>query len=150
MAEVWFYHLEKRSADAELPGLLQRGLSRGLRMAVVAQSPERLRDLSQKIWAFEETAFIPHGTADEPQAHAQPVFLCCDDAPPNAADYRFYLDGTAPAKLDGLTRASIMFDGQNPEAVDLARQQWRALKPLASAIRYWKQDEAGSWKDQSA
>ena len=150
MAEVWFYHLERKSADAELPGLLIRGLERGLRMLVVTTTDERVKDLSLKLWAHEETGFLPHGFAGEPQPDKQPIYLCTDDVAPNAATFRFYVDGAAPASLEAMERAIILFDGNDEVAVQTARQHWKALKPLAEAIKYWKQDDEGRWRDQAS
>lgn len=150
MADVWFYHLERKSVDDELPGLLHRGLERGLRMAVVTTSDERVRDLSQKIWGHDDTAFMPHGFEGEPNPATQPIYLSGNGEVPNAAAYRFYIDGSAPDTLDSMERASIMFDGRNEAAVEQARTLWRRFKAEGVNIRYWKQDEDGRWKDQAA
>lgn len=150
MAEVWFYHLERKSADEELPGLLQRGLERGVRMAVVTSTPERVKELSQKLWGAGSTAFIPHGFEGEPYPDQQSIYLSADHVVPNAAGFRFYIDGTAPDVMIDVERASIMFDGRDEAAVEQARELWRRFKVDAVPIRYWKQDEEGRWKDQAA
>jgi DNA polymerase III subunit chi len=150
MAEVWFYHLDRKSVDDELPGLLTRGLERGVRMAVVTSTVERVKELSQKLWGVEETAFIPHGFEGEPFAEQQLIYLSAGGDIFNAAGYRFYIDGTAPEALDSIERASIMFDGGDETAVEQARSLWRRFKAEGFAIRYWKQDDEGRWKDQAA
>jgi DNA polymerase III subunit chi len=150
MAEVWFYHLERTTADAELPRLLQRGLERGLRMAVVTSSMERVREFSQKLWGLEDTSFIPHGFEGEPRPEAQSIYLCTEDASPNQSAFNFYIDGTEPTSLERIERASILFDGTNDTAIQNARTLWRKFKAENTTIRYWKQDEEGRWKDQAA
>jgi DNA polymerase III subunit chi len=150
MAEVWFYHLERTTADAELPGLLQRGLERGLRMAVITSSVERVRDFSQKLWGLDETSFIPHGFQGEPRPDAQSIFLCTNDVAVNQSVFNFYIDGAEPTSIENLDRATIMFDGTNDFAIEKARALWRKFKSGNVAIRYWKQDDDGRWKDQAA
>jgi DNA polymerase III subunit chi len=150
MAEVWFYHLERKSVDDELPGLLQRGLDRGVRMAVVTTSAERVKELSQKLWGVEDTAFIPHGFEGEPRPEEQPIFLSTGGVVPNSAGFRFYIDGTAPDAMTDIERASILFDGRDEAAVEQARDLWRRFKAASMPIRYWKQDAEGRWKDQAA
>jgi DNA polymerase III subunit chi len=150
MAEVWFYHLERKGVDDELPGLLQRGLQRGVRMGVVTSSPDRVKEISQKLWGLEDTAFIPHGFEGEPFPEAQPIYLSADGEVPNGADFRFYVDGQEPGNLEAVERASIIFDGRDENAVAQARLMWRRFKADGLSIRYWKQDEDGRWKDQAA
>jgi DNA polymerase III subunit chi len=150
MAEVWFYHLDTKPVEQELPGLLQRGLERNIRMAVVSGWAAGLADLSHQIWAHAETAFIAHALPDEPFSDQQAICLCAEDAPPNAAPFRFYVEGAAPVTLEGLSRASILFNGADESAVAAARELWKRFKAEEAVIRYWKQDEQGRWKDQAA
>ena len=150
MAEVWFYHLDRKSVDDELPGLLQRGLERGVRMAVVTTTPERVKELSQQLWGVEDIAFIPHGFEGEPSPEQQPIYLSANGIVPNGAGFRFYVDGTIPDATDEIERVSILFDGRDESAVQQARDLWRRFKAEAVPIRYWKQDDEGRWKDQAA
>jgi DNA polymerase III subunit chi len=147
--EVWFYHLEKRRVEQELPGLLQRGLERQISMAVVSAQPEKLKALSNTIWDHGETAFIVHALADEPHASQQLICLCTDDQVPNDANFRFYVEGAEPASLNGLARASILFDGNDETSVSQARALWKRFKAESATIKYWKQDAEGRWTDQA-
>jgi DNA polymerase III subunit chi len=150
MAEVWFYHLEREPVENVLPGLLGRGLQRGLRMAVQSPDADRLKQLSDRLWTFEDVAFLAHGGDDDPVPERQPIFLTTGFANPNAAAYRFFIDGAEPDTLDGLVRASIMFDGNSETALTRARTLWKRYTGEGHAISYWKQDERGQWKDQAA
>jgi DNA polymerase-3 subunit chi len=150
MAEVWFYHLEKKTLAQELPGLLMRGLERDLRMAVIAPDDEKLKALSNAIWSYEETSFIPHGGADEPNAAQQKICLWTDETAPNAATFVFYVEGAMPQNIQNFERASILFNGNDEAAVQSARETWKRLKGEGATIRYWKQDDEGRWKDQAA
>jgi DNA polymerase III subunit chi len=150
VAEVWFYHLESKTADQELPGLLQRGLDRKLRMAVITVDAERVKALSLKLWGQDELSFLPHGFAGEPFGQQQLIYLCADDLPANNATFRFYLDGTGPQSLQNIERASLLFNGGDDAAVQKARDLWRQAKTENVVVRYWKQDEEGRWRDQAA
>jgi DNA polymerase III subunit chi len=143
MADVWFYHLERKAADDELPGLLQRGLERGIRLGVATSSVERVKELSSKLWGAGATTFIPHGFEGEPFPERQPIYLSDCGQFPNAARYCFYLDGAVPDDVSNMERASIMFDGNDENAVQQARDLWRRFKGEGAAIRYWKQDGEG-------
>lgn len=150
MADVWFYHLDREPVEDVLPGLLARGLQRGLRMAVQSPSVDRLKLLSERLWAYEDVAFLAHGDDTTPMPEAQPIFLTASDANPNASAYRFFIDGAEPANVGNLARDSIMFDGNDPAVVEQARALWKRCKAEGHAISYWKQDEERRWKNQAA
>lgn len=150
MADIWFYHLERESAEKVLPGLLARGLERDLRMVVQTIDNERVKEISQGLWAFEDVAFLPHGIPGEPDPQEQPIFITASSDNPNAATFRFYVDGAAPASLDGLVRACILFDGNDETALKQARELWKRFKAEGHTIVYQKRDETGRWGDQAA
>jgi DNA polymerase III subunit chi len=150
MGEVWFYHLEQRSVEQELPGLLQRGLERGLKMAVRAPMNDRARAISNALWAYDDVSFLAHSFNEETGAAQNTIVIFDQGKAANAADYEFCIDGTAPDDFAALTRATIMFDGHDPSHVDAARALWKRCKSEGHTIRYWKQDENGRWADQAA
>jgi DNA polymerase-3 subunit chi len=40
----------------------------------------------------------------------------------------------------------VLFDGNDEEAVDFARTQWRAIKQAGHDATYWQQDPRGRWE----
>ena len=75
VTEVYFYHLERRTLEDVLPTLLERSLERGWRAAVQAASEERVEALDTLLWTYREESFLPHGTARDGRASAQPIYL---------------------------------------------------------------------------
>jgi DNA polymerase III subunit chi len=150
MADIWFYHLERESVDKVLPGLLERGLERDLRMAVQTLDGARVQEISQSLWAYEDVAFIPHGIPGEPDPEEQPIFVTSTAENPNAATFRFFIDGAAPVSIEGLARACILFNGNDETALQQARELWKRFKAEGHAIVYQKRDETGRWVDQAA
>ncbi len=57
------------------------------------------------------------------------------------------LDGAevSGAECAGLERACIVFDGNDPDALERARAQWRALKEAGIAAEYWSEAD-GRWE----
>jgi DNA polymerase III subunit chi len=149
MAEVFFYHLGEQPLKQVLPQLIAKGLQRNLKMAVQTPEKEKLSILSEMLWAAEDVAFLPHGLSDDDNAAHQTVVLCASLENPNRATVRFYLEGAVPHSMDGLTRAVIMFDGDDESAVEQARGEWKRLKAEGHEISYWKQDEGGKWQNQA-
>jgi DNA polymerase III subunit chi len=148
MAEVLFYHLERQPLESALPGLLQRSLDRGWRVVIKVGSEERLEALNNHLWSFDDASFLPHGTAADGNAEAQPVWLTTGDENPNGATVRFLVDGADTADFSGYERIVFMFDAADQEAVQRARTAWKAAAG-AHAATYWKQDDNGRWTKQA-
>ena len=145
-AEVFFYHLEHRSLESVLPELLERTLQRGWRAVVQAGSPERVEALNTQLWTYADDSFLPHGTARDGASDRQPIYLTQGDDNPNGAQVRFLADGVDAPDLAGYARAVFLFDGRSEEALQRARQQWKAVKAAGLTATYWQQSEAGKWQ----
>ena len=150
MTEVLFYHLERQPLESVLPRMLQTSLERGWRVVVQTGSQERAEALSSLLWTADEDGFLPHGTEADGFADLQPIWLTAGDDNPNAANVRFYVDGSLVGGVDGLLRAIIMFDGADPEALDRARADWKRLRSAGHEISYWQQNEQGRWVNRAA
>ena len=144
MAEVFFYQLGEKPMTQILPDLLKRSLARGARVVLETAVPENVQRLSELLWNHEDVAFLPHGHGDDASAR-QPLWLCSDAGNPNAAAYRFYVDGAMPGVIDGLERAIIIFESNSEEALASARNEWKKRKAEGHAISYFKQDENGKF-----
>jgi DNA polymerase-3 subunit chi len=147
VAEVLFYHLQRQPLEAVLPTLLEKSLERGWRAVVQTASDERLVALDDHLWTFREESFLPHGTDREPHAANQPVVLTTGTANPNGASVRFLVEGAEiPDDAASYARLVILFDGTDPHALALARDQWRAVKDDGHEATYWQQNDRGGWE----
>ncbi len=149
MTEVLFYHLERRSLEQTLPGLLQRCLERGWRAVVQVGGEDRLRDLDSHLWSHDEAGFLPHGTAADGHQQDQPVFLTTGPDNPNGATVRFLVDGATTGGFEGYERIVFIFDGADEEATAEARRAWKAAVAAGAQATYWRQDEHGKWQKQA-
>ena len=149
MTPVFFYHLERPPLEAGLPQLLAKSLERGWRVVVQAGTEERAEALASHLWTFSDESFLPHGTRADGSADLQPIWLTSEDENPNAATVRFYVDGAAVGDIAGLTRAVILFDGNDPDALDRARADWKRFRGAGHEVSYWQQDEQGRWQNRA-
>ena len=147
--EVLFYHLERTPLEAVLPSLLEKTLERGWRAVVQAGSAERLSALDEALWTYRADSFLPHGTARDGHADAQPVFLTTGSDTPNGAGVRFLVDGAEPETYAGFVRMVFLFNGLDSEAVAQARAQWKAAKAAGCGVTYWQQSESGRWEKKA-
>jgi len=146
MTEVLFYHLQSQPLEQVLPGLLEKCLERKWRAVVQFGSEERRDALDAHLWTYRDDGFLPHGTAKDGHAAAQPVWLTAIDDNPNAANVRFLADGAEPANYTGYQRVVVLFDGNDPDAVDRARAWWSAAKTAGHDATYWQQSGGGRWE----
>ena len=147
MTEVLFYHLQHQPLEAVLPTLLQKTLERGWRAVVQVVTEERMSALDDHLWTFTDESFLPHGTDREATAGEQPVLLMASDQNPNRATVRFLIDGTPlPGDAASYKRLVLLFDGNDPNAVNVARERWTAAKAQGFDVTYWQTDERGRWQ----
>jgi DNA polymerase-3 subunit chi len=149
MTEVWFFHLDKQPLEHVLPRIVTSSLARGWRMVIETALPDQLAKLSEMLWASEDVAFLPHGLEGDIHADRQPVWLTNKDENPNNAIVRVLLDGARPGDISSLNRAVLMFDGNDQQALENARTEWKRQKADGHSVSYWKQDENGKWIDQA-
>jgi DNA polymerase-3 subunit chi len=150
VTEILFYHLQRQPLEAVLPTLIEKSLDRGWRVAVQVTTEERLQALDDHLWTYSDEAFLPHGTDREIDAADQPVVLTLAGANPNAASVRFLVEGApVPEDASAYQRMVVMFDGNDQDALLLARDQWRAVKAGGHEATYWKQDEDGRWQKKA-
>jgi DNA polymerase III subunit chi len=150
MTEILFYHLKGQTLEQVLPPLIARSLERGWRVIVQASSEERIEALDAHLWTWRDDAFLPHGIWRDSEAAEQPVLLTLNDDNPNGAVIRFLLEGAAmPADASAYQRIVLVFDGDDPDAVETARTRWSKAKTDGFEVTYWRTDENGRWQRQA-
>jgi len=152
MVETLFYHLERRSLEDVLPGLVEKSLARGWRAAIKTDSAERSDALDTLLWTYDDQSFLPHAQQGDGDAAAQPVLITVEDGNPNAAEIFFYVGGAAPGdwqSLSGLARVVLLFDGRDAEALAQARASWKEAKAAGHDVTYWKETPGGKFEKQS-
>lgn len=148
MSEVAFYHLTRRSLEAVLPELLAKVLERGERAVVLCGSAERAASLDTLLWTYAKESFLPHATRAGGHEAEQPVYLTEHEENPNQAGVLILVDGGGGEFLSGFARCLDLFDGNDAEAVTLARARWREARAAGHLLTYWQQGERG-WEKKT-
>lgn len=148
MGAVFFYHLTQRPLEATLPVLLERSRANGWRVEVRGTDPGRMAWLDEKLWLGPEDGFLPHGLAGGAHDAAQPILLTTQPGP--GAACVMCVDGAAPSpqEVAACERACILFDGNDPQAVQTARGHWKMLTDAGCAAQYWS-EESGRWEKKA-
>ncbi|MGY6536243.1 MAG: DNA polymerase III subunit chi [Pararhodobacter sp.] len=146
MAVARFYHLTQDAPEALLPLLIGKARDIGLGVVLRGGSQARMEALDQALWRLD--GFLPHGLAGGAHDADQPVLLVWDSRPapdlPNRPGCLIALDAAPvdPVEAGALERLCILFDGNDPAAVEAARVQWRSLTGAGVAAEYWRRDGA--------
>lgn len=153
MTEVLFYHLERRSLEEVLPGLVERTLERKWRALIRCESADRAAALDNLLWTYDESSFLPHAQAGDGDPKRQPVLLTVENDNANNANVLFLVGGAEPpdwnsADPQAFSRVVLLFDGRDPEALAFARKAWSSAKAAQHDVTYWKQSSGGKWEKQ--
>lgn len=154
MTETLFYHLERRSLDEALPGLVEKTRERGWRALIRADSAERASAIDTLLWTYSDQSFLPHALEGEGEAGRQPVLITVEENNANAADVLFLVGGAMPSSWDAaamkdLARIVLMFDGRDPEMLAAARAAWKEAKSAGHDVTYWKEMPSGKFEKQA-
>jgi DNA polymerase-3 subunit chi len=146
VTEVLFYHLSAQPLERASPEILEKCVARGLRVTLRAGSRERVEALNAHYWTYRDEGFLPHGVAGDGPAERQPIYLTDGEETPNDPQVLMLVDGAEakPEDMGRFERVVLMFDGNDAEAVDRARGQWRAVSEAGLKAIYWAQDD-GRW-----
>ena len=149
MTQIGFYHLMRLPLEQALPKLLDKALAAGFRAVVLAGSSQRVEALNDRLWTYEPDSWLPHGSARDGEAALQPIWLTDADENPNGATILVMCDGAASEKVAEFQRCLDLFDGNDPEAVEKARERWKRWKAEGHQLVYYQQTERGGWEEKS-
>ncbi len=150
MGVVYFYHLTRQPLEHTLPVLLDKARQAGWRIAVRGVDPARMDWLDEKLWLGPEEGFLPHGREGGAHDAAQPILLTTGPEAANGATCVMAVDGARveAEEVSGLERVCILFDGNDPDAVQSARGQWKELTGAGCSAQYWS-EESGRWEKKA-
>jgi DNA polymerase III subunit chi len=143
LAQIGFYHLLTTPLERALPRLLERAREQGYVIMVRAGSAQRVAQLDAVLWTYDEASFLPHGSARDGNAAAQPIWLTAGDENPNQATMLVLVDGVEATDLSSFMRCVDIFDGNDESAVEAARERWRRAQEAGHELTYWQQTGSG-------
>jgi DNA polymerase-3 subunit chi len=147
--EVSFYHLTHSPLDKALPRLLEKVVASKLRAVVLTDTHEKMQDIDTLLWTYSQSAFLAHGTCQDPYPEHQPIYVTTSYENPNEAQVLVVTDGFVVQEQGHFNRCLDLFNGLDEEAVSQTRERWKDYKNLGYKVVYWRQDDAGSWKKMS-
>ena len=150
MGTVMFYHLMRSAPADTLAVIAPRALQKGWRVMVRGTDLAALERLDGQLWLKGgEESFLPHGLEGGAQDADQPVLLGLG-APANGARVLALVDGAGAgdAEIAAMERVWVLFDGNDPDRLQVARGQWKAMVAAGHAAQYWS-EESGRWEKKA-
>ncbi|MEM1076314.1 MAG: DNA polymerase III subunit chi [Pseudomonadota bacterium] len=150
MGKVMFYHLSRRPMEDTLQMLLGKALKAGWRVSVRGRDDPRMDWLDEKLWLGADDVFLPHGRSGGPHDALQPVLLTTNADRPNGATCVMSVDGAdvSAIEINELDRVCVLFDGNDVDALQVARAQWKTLTAAGVEAEYWSED-GGRWEKKA-
>ena len=154
MGDVYFYQLSRSAPEQTLARLIERALDAEWRVYVRGRSDDYMRWLDEKLWLVAgDGGFLPHGHEAAPHAGAQPVLLgtaAPGEAAANDPTCLMLLEGAgiAPEEARRMIRCCVLFNGDDEEALKVARAQWRRLTAEGIGAQYWSEG-SGRWEKKA-
>jgi len=150
LGDVYFYHLTRSPMAATVTDLVVKCIANDWRVVVRGQNFPVMQALDTHLWKGPTDGFLPHGLSNGKTDDDQPVLLTVD-APDYATRQVLMVVDDAeftPTDAAQLERACILFDGNNPQSVDIARAKWKAVSDAGVSAQYWSQ-ESGNWQKKA-
>lgn len=144
--QISFYHLTKSALEKSLPKLLEKALLAKHRLIVRVQDKILLDSLDNLLWTYTTKFFLPHGRANDNYAYMHPVILTTEITNPNKAGILTLIGNVNNSDVASFEKCLYLFDGNNEAELQFARNAWREFKNANHELKYWQQEDNGSWR----
>lgn len=149
MTEIRFYHLQYNTTAQVIPDLLQKALSRDMRVLLKLPNEERCKYYDDWLWRFEAESFLPHGLDNDVRSAEQPVLISTNDKALNGARMALVAEEADLPSEGDFDLICTLFDSETPSRLQKARQLWKDLKERPGlTLTYWQQQSNGRWVKQ--
>ncbi len=150
MGTVMFYQLLQSAPADTLAVNVPRALKEGWRVMARGTDLAALDRLDAALWLKGgDESFLPHGQEGGPHDADQPLLLGLAQ-PVNGARVLALVDGAEAldAEIAAMERVWVLFDGNDPDRLQAARAQWKAMTTAGHPAQYWS-EESGKWEKKA-
>ena len=145
MTEIFFYKLKNLSIELFLISLIEKSISKNWNSLVLLDNIERMEEINDLMWTFNDTSFIPHGSQSDLNPDKHKVYLTCNEENPNNSNIIFSIDGIIINQPDNWKRCIYIFNEQNLKVTDELESYKRGIEDLNFGLKSFEQDNNGKW-----
>lgn len=150
MTRIDFYHLQTAPLEQVLPKLCEKAYSTGKKIKIMLGTEERIEFINSLLWTYNEESFLPHGSKKDGFAEEQPIFISAAEENENGAAILILADGAMPdiSILTAYERVLNIFNGNDEQSLNNARDYWKKIKNTDNEIHYWQQTSTGNFEQK--
>lgn len=145
MIEVRFFHLLRQRQEDVISSLVEELVYSKTNVLLKMCDERAVEHLSEYLWSHRPESFLPHGFGKDVFVKEQPVWITHQDENPNNAVVMIAGLGARAYLENNIRLCYELLDGNNPDAVHMARVNWKSYKERGWLVTYWQTDEAGIW-----
>ena len=145
MTEIFFYKLKNLSIELFLISLIEKSISKNWNSLVLLDNIERMEEINDLMWTFNDTSFIPHGSQSDLNPDKHNVYLTCNEEHLNNSNIIFSIDGIIINQPDNWKRCIYIFNEQNLKVTDELESYKRGIEDLNYDLKSFEQDNNGKW-----
>ena len=145
MTEIFFYKLKNLSIELFLISLIEKSISKNWNSLVLLDNIERMEEINDLMWTFNDTSFIPHGSQSDLNPDKHKVYLTCNEENLNNSSVIFSIDGIIINQPDNWKRCIYIFNEQNLKVTDELESYKRGIEDLNYDLKSFEQDNNGKW-----
>lgn len=144
--EINFYQLDDTEFSRFLAVMLGKLYQeQSERILVFSEDNTLLAELDEVIWSFAKTRFIPHALSTDALPEKQPILLTAVENNQNQAKLLVTTGNNQDEFLASFSKVFYVFANKNPQSLQQARNNWKRYKENGNPLKYFYQDEKGSW-----
>lgn len=136
------------SLEGVLTKLLEKAYERGKRSVVWGQDEKQVGYLSELLWTYSESSFLPHGASVDSLpifSEEHPVWLTTTLENPNKSTFLFIINERQATNQFSFSRIFDLFDGCNTGSCSAANRRLGYYREQGCNIICWKQKQTGTW-----
>jgi DNA polymerase III subunit chi len=141
MTEAVIYKLTNNPWKKVFPKLLEGVVSKGNKVHVLCAA-EKIKEIDDVLWTYEQLAFLPHGTSEDSHVENQPIILSSKPQALNGAKILAITNDNIPENYKEYDKILFVFDASQHQSIPNVVKQ---LEEYGIKKSYFIQNAQGAW-----
>lgn len=141
MTEATIYKLTNNPWRKVFPKLIEGVVNKGNKVHVYCDT-EKVSEIDNLLWSFEQLSFLPHATSEDPHLNEQPVIISSNAKSVNGAKVLAITNDIIPDNYSDYEKILLVCDATQHQTIPKLIQ---ALESKKINCNYFIQSIQGAW-----